>query len=209
MSGQLRHCDIDTSMEADEIFPKKVRRLRLKLRHPSSPLKLEPDEVAHDLADGGNGFASIAPSSMNPFKDSEPVIDNVRDSSAHDFEFGEATAGVIRRKRSMRSESSTRNSALRIRLGSGSVDKIKKQGIPSTSVCDGASLEEWPSTSKAGSQSRSASAVKQSLHTGFKLNNVSRKISWLMLSEHDESCRYIPQLGDEVVYFKQVGPIGW
>ncbi|AEC10837.1 putative transcription factor WD40-like family [Arabidopsis thaliana] len=189
--------------EADEILPKKVRRLRLKLRHPNSPRKLEPDEVADDLADGGDGFASIAPSFMNPIMDSEPVIDSVRDSSAHNFEFGEATADVIRRKRSIRSESSTRNSALRIRLGSGSVDKIKKQGIPSTSVYDDASLEEWPSTSKAGSRSRSASVSKPSLHTGIRLNSVSGKISWLLLSEHEEGCRYIPQLGDEVIYFKQ------
>lgn len=217
MSGQLRHCDIDTSKEAEEILPKKVRRLRLKLRAPSSPLKLEPDDLADDLADGGNGFVSIAPSSMNPIMDSEPVIDD-RDSPAHDFDFGEATADVIRRKRSMRlkatsSESSARNSVQRVRLGSGSGDKVKKQGIPSTSVYDGVSLEEWPCTSKAGSRSRSASASasasKKSLHTGISLNNVVRKISWLMLSEHEEGCRYIPQLGDEVVYFKQVGPFGW
>uniref|UniRef100_A0A1J3FDP3 PH-interacting protein n=1 Tax=Noccaea caerulescens TaxID=107243 RepID=A0A1J3FDP3_NOCCA len=205
LSGQLRHCNIDTSMEAEAILPKKVRRLRLKLRHPSSPVKLEPDEVADDLADD---FASIAPSSMNPIMDTEP--DNVRYSPAHEFESGEVTADVIRRKRSMRlkatsSESSARNSVLRARLGSGSVDKAKKQGTHSTNVYDGAALEEWPSTSKAGSRSRcaNASTSKQSLNAGTMLDNVSRKISWLMLSEHEEGCRYIPQLGDEVVYFKQ------
>lgn len=202
---QRRHCDVDTSMEAEEIIPKKVRRLRLKLRHPSSPLKIEPDEVADDFGDGGEGLASIAPSSMNPVMDSEPVRDNVRNSPAHNAEFGEATADVIRRKRSMRlkatsSHSSARNSVLRLRSGSASIDKVKKQEIPSTSVYDGASLEEWPSTSR----SRSASTSKQSLNTGIRLNNVARKVSWLMLSEHEESCRYIPQLGDEVVYFKQV-----
>ncbi|KAF3581756.1 hypothetical protein DY000_02036135, partial [Brassica cretica] len=203
-SVQRRHCDVDTSTEAEEIIPKKVRRLRLKLRHPSSPLKIEPDEVADDFGDGGEGLASIAPSSMNPVMDSEPVRDNVRNSPAHNAEFGEATADVIRRKRSMRlkatsSHSSARNSVLRLRSGSASIDKVKKQEIPSTSVYDGASLEEWPSTSR----SRSASTSKQSLNTGIRLNNVSRKVSWLMLSEHEESCRYIPQLGDEVVYFKQ------
>lgn len=209
-SGQLRHCDVDTSMEAEEIIPKKVRRLRLKLRHPSSPLKIEPDEVADDFADDfAEGLASIAHSSMNPVMDSEPVRENVRYSPAHDFEFGEATADVIRRKRSMRlkatsSQSSARNSVLRLRSGSGSLDKVKKLGIPSTSVYDGASLEEWPSTSRAGS--RSASTSKQSLNTGIRLDNVSRKVSWLMLSEHEEGCRYIPQLGDEVVYLKQVCP---
>lgn len=190
-------------MEAEEIIPKKFRRLRLKLRNPSSPPKIEPDE----LADGGEGLASIAPSSMNPVMDPEPVRDNVRYSPAHDFESGEATADVIRRKRSMRlkatsSQSSARNSVLRLRSGSGSVGKVKKLGIPSTSVYEGVSLEEWPSTSRAGS--RSASTSKQSLNTGIRLDNVSRKVSWLMLSEHEKGCRYIPQLGDEVVYFKQV-----
>lgn len=198
---QRRHCDVDTSMEAEEIIPKKVRRLRLKLRHPSSPLKIEPDEVADDFGDGGEGLASTAPSSMNPVMDSGPVRDNVRNSPAHNAEFGEATADVIRRKRSMRlkatsSQSSARNSVLRLR----SIDKVKKQEIPSTSAYDGASLEEWPSTSR----SRSASTSKQSLNTGIRLNNVARKVSWLMLSEHEQGCRYIPQLGDEVVYFKQV-----
>jgi hypothetical protein len=32
-----------------------------------------------------------------------------------------------------------------------------------------------------------------------------KMLSWLMLSEaHEEGCRYIPQLGDEVVYLRQV-----
>ena len=32
------------------------------------------------------------------------------------------------------------------------------------------------------------------------------KLSWLMLSEYEEGYRYIPQLGDEVVYLRQVIP---
>ncbi|CAN8285870.1 unnamed protein product [Cochlearia groenlandica] len=183
--------DTAAFMEAEDILPKKVRRLKLKLRQPSNPLKLEPSEVAHGSADGGDGFTSIGPSSINPVMDSKPMIDKRRYSPAHN---GEATADVIRRKRSKRLKATS----------SQSVDKVKKQEIPSTSLYNGASLEEWPSTSKAGSRSRSASASKQSLHSGMVgLNNVSGKISWLMLSEHEEGCRYIPQLGDEVVYFKQ------
>ncbi|KAK7278183.1 hypothetical protein RJT34_23208 [Clitoria ternatea] len=34
-------------------------------------------------------------------------------------------------------------------------------------------------------------------------NNHVKKLSWLMLSEHEEGYRYIPQLGDEVVYLRQ------
>ncbi|XP_027363533.1 bromodomain and WD repeat-containing protein 3-like [Abrus precatorius] len=35
------------------------------------------------------------------------------------------------------------------------------------------------------------------------LNHHVKKLSWLMLSEHEEGYRYIPQLGDEVVYLRQ------
>ena len=35
-------------------------------------------------------------------------------------------------------------------------------------------------------------------------NHHVKKLSWLMLSELEEGYRYIPQLGDEVVYFRQV-----
>ncbi|MED6118897.1 hypothetical protein PIB30_007060, partial [Stylosanthes scabra] len=34
-------------------------------------------------------------------------------------------------------------------------------------------------------------------------NRHIKKLSWLMLSEHEEGYRYIPQLGDEVVYLRQ------
>lgn len=37
-----------------------------------------------------------------------------------------------------------------------------------------------------------------------KSHQSARKVSWLMLSTHEESSRYIPQLGDEVVYLRQV-----
>lgn len=36
-----------------------------------------------------------------------------------------------------------------------------------------------------------------------KSHQSARKVSWLMLSTHEESSRYIPQLGDEVVYLRQ------
>ena len=34
--------------------------------------------------------------------------------------------------------------------------------------------------------------------------NSMKKMSWLLLSEHEEGYRYIPQLGDEVAYLRQV-----
>ncbi|KAK9086311.1 hypothetical protein Syun_028705 [Stephania yunnanensis] len=38
---------------------------------------------------------------------------------------------------------------------------------------------------------------------GNRSDNSTKKLSWLMLSEHEESYRYIPQLGDEVAYLIQ------
>ncbi|XP_048336119.2 uncharacterized protein LOC107406056 isoform X1 [Ziziphus jujuba] len=34
-------------------------------------------------------------------------------------------------------------------------------------------------------------------------NHPTKKLSWLMLSEHEDGYRYVPQLGDEVVYMRQ------
>ncbi|KAK6941080.1 Bromodomain [Dillenia turbinata] len=39
--------------------------------------------------------------------------------------------------------------------------------------------------------------------TGRKFDNPAKKVSWLLLSEHEEFYRYIPQRGDEVVYLCQ------
>ncbi|KAJ7977653.1 Bromodomain and WD repeat-containing protein [Quillaja saponaria] len=42
-----------------------------------------------------------------------------------------------------------------------------------------------------------------STFTRRRSNHPVKKLSWLMLSEHEEFYRYIPQLGDEVVYLRQ------
>ncbi|CAA6673220.1 unnamed protein product [Spirodela intermedia] len=36
-----------------------------------------------------------------------------------------------------------------------------------------------------------------------RTQNSTKKMSWLLLSEHEEGYRYIPQLGDEVIYLRQ------
>lgn len=41
-------------------------------------------------------------------------------------------------------------------------------------------------------------------HPLGRRHQVSLKYSWLMLLEHEDSYRYIPQLGDEVMYLRQV-----
>ncbi|CAN4113406.1 unnamed protein product [Withania somnifera] len=39
--------------------------------------------------------------------------------------------------------------------------------------------------------------------SGMSSNETVKKLNWLLLSEHEEGYRYIPQLGDEVAYFRQ------
>ncbi|KAG8063674.1 hypothetical protein GUJ93_ZPchr0003g16859 [Zizania palustris] len=50
---------------------------------------------------------------------------------------------------------------------------------------------------------RSARNKRESMHLLEKRNQISMKYSWLMLLEHEDSYRYIPQLGDEVMYLRQ------
>lgn len=71
--------------------------------------------------------------------------------------------------------------------------------------------EEWESSSRVTVRLRST-RNRRGNHTvrdtspidRRKSNKSSKKGSWLMLSTHEEGSRYIPQLGDEVVYLRQV-----
>ncbi|KAG8096270.1 hypothetical protein GUJ93_ZPchr0013g37356 [Zizania palustris] len=67
-----------------------------------------------------------------------------------------------------------------------------------TDVCE----VMWKSNSKTVGL-RSARNKKESTRLLEKRNQISMKYSWLMLVEHEDSYRYIPQLGDEVMYLWQ------
>ncbi|KDP27899.1 hypothetical protein JCGZ_18979 [Jatropha curcas] len=70
--------------------------------------------------------------------------------------------------------------------------------------------EEWGSSSRMTVGLRSSRNRRTSYHfrdaspvDRRKANQSGKKVSWLMLSKHEEGSRYIPQQGDEVVYFRQ------
>ncbi|KAK4800301.1 hypothetical protein SAY86_020788 [Trapa natans] len=72
--------------------------------------------------------------------------------------------------------------------------------------------EYWGSSSKATVGLRSTRNRRASYHLRDAgnpvekrkpINQSSRKGSWLLLTSHEEGSRYIPQLGDEVVYLRQ------
>ncbi|KAJ4793331.1 WD40 domain-containing protein [Rhynchospora pubera] len=69
--------------------------------------------------------------------------------------------------------------------------------------------DDWTSPSKSGISLRSArnrrevSGYIESRQFDRRRSQPTRKLSWLMLLEHEESYRYIPQKGDEVAYLRQ------
>jgi len=111
----------------------------------------------------------------------------------------------IRRSRSVRMKStteepSTSNRRIRNHGGQSSRGKSDWEGC-SINVSDQLHLrtrasrhrgDEYISSNPGGSLTRRVS------------NYHVKNSSWLMLSMHEDGYRYIPQLGDEVVYFRQV-----
>ncbi|XP_072996634.1 uncharacterized protein [Typha latifolia] len=69
--------------------------------------------------------------------------------------------------------------------------------------------DEWKSTSKMTVGLRSARNRRESYSfrdprsLDKRKQQTARKLSWLMLLEHEEGYRYIPQQGDEVAYLRQ------
>ncbi|KAL6990058.1 hypothetical protein U1Q18_015807 [Sarracenia purpurea var. burkii] len=92
----------------------------------------------------------------------------------------------------------------------GSKDSSADVQKSSINACNERPYEEWRSGfSRVGVGLRSTRNRRSSYHfhdaslpDRMKLHQPGKN-SWLMLSTHEEGSRYIPQLGDEVVYFRQ------
>ncbi|KAL6522887.1 hypothetical protein OROHE_016734 [Orobanche hederae] len=121
----------------------------------------------------------------------------------------------VRRARSIRFRSNTRdpNMSLSNFKFNDPCDHSEEQSIDidkaSPSRGEGIACEETTPVSISGNsiRLRSTRSKKGSHYTRDsspprKLNQ-TWKSSWLMLSAHEEGSRYIPQLGDEVVYLRQ------
>ncbi|XP_077219232.1 uncharacterized protein LOC143853368 [Tasmannia lanceolata] len=130
-------------------------------------------------------------------------------------EIPEVMTDSIRRTRSMSTKVTTGEQDpatynFRVREGhssaetSNSIEKFTLKGREQL-LCD-----EWKSSSRVTVGLRSARNRRgnyyhreQSPLDKRKTHHSVRKPSWLMLSEHEESYRYIPQHGDEVAYLRQ------
>ena len=133
-------------------------------------------------------------------------------------DFHEATTDGACKTRSMGLKATTRDpdvssSNLRLRLGHGSEHMLDSIEEDSVLRSDEPPFEEWTSSSRMtpvglrSTRNRRASYhVRDTSPTPMerrKPHQSSKKVSWLMLSTHVEP-RYIPQLGDDVVYLRQV-----
>ncbi|XP_021904474.1 uncharacterized protein LOC110819537 [Carica papaya] len=137
------------------------------------------------------------------------------DSHALQRDLSEASGRAICRTRSMKTkatleEPDTRACKLKVRVNQASKVPSKKLERSSMRACDQLQAGESASSSRVGARSRSGRSKRYGgsdnnpdISAAKKSNNVCRKLSWLMLSEHEEGYRYIPQLGDEVVYIRQ------
>lgn len=150
----------------------------------------------------------------NPEGDSGVVIANTSNVSSPNLDLPQATTNGVRRTRSMGlgetiHEANALGCDIKLREeNDGSKDSNDQK--TSINACDEHPSEEWGSGSRVTVGLRSARNRRSSYHiqdstpTNRKKSHQPVRNSWLMLSTHGEGSRYIPQLGDEVVYLRQV-----
>lgn len=127
----------------------------------------------------------------------------------------EAAPDAVRRKRSLKMKAITQqpnswNSNSKVELHHASVGTSQNAGSSSMHQRNQLLDEELMPSSKTTIRLRSSRNMQDaypandsSFPIDRNLNYSVRKLSWLMLPEQEEGSRYIPQLGDEVVYFRQ------
>lgn len=137
----------------------------------------------------------------------------IEGSSSNVNSQSDAQIDGIRRTRSMGSKVKRDESPLisnsrgKERYGSSKASRIRTD--LSMNDRENHNVDEWMPTSRTVGL-RSARSRRENYNSNLgPLNNsryqqTGRKLSWLTLMEHEVSYRYIPQLGDEVAYLRQV-----
>ncbi|OVA02540.1 Bromodomain [Macleaya cordata] len=129
------------------------------------------------------------------------------------MDFPEGATVGIHNTRSMKGTTLDLNSAnsnFKVREGHRSYETSSRRAEKFVINTRGQLLNrEWRSNPKMTVGLRST-RNRRGNHTDSDLSSLDkrkshqmRKLSWLMLAEQEESCRYIPQQGDEVVYLRQ------
>ncbi|CAJ2629040.1 unnamed protein product [Trifolium pratense] len=128
-----------------------------------------------------------------------PLLNSYSDQRSYNV-----VSDPIRRTRSIRVKTTSKepnasNTRIKIRGGQSS------RGVSSLEDSSINAFDELHQrTRSARNRSDEYIASDPGILTQSMPNRHVKKLSWLMLSEaHEEGCRYIPQLGDEVVYLRQ------
>ncbi|XP_073113760.1 uncharacterized protein [Elaeis guineensis] len=123
-------------------------------------------------------------------------------------------ADGVRQRRSMGTRASTNEvtpkaGSFQVKQGHGSLETSRSGGRLILNGGDQLLSDEWKSTSHMTVGLRSARNRRENYSSRVprpldkRKYQPLRKLSWLMLLEHEESYRYIPQQGDEVAYLRQ------
>ncbi|KAK8636104.1 hypothetical protein V6N13_004814 [Hibiscus sabdariffa] len=224
---------VNQSHESNEITPHKSVKLRIRTkafsRDLGSPSKQKSITIVNDPASdervarprntlSAKQNLGYSMQEMGEGSDKSRLQHSVRLNSIsdHDSEtvFTEAADDADRRTQSMKMKAISQgqnawNHNLKVK-GHAVAGTSENEGNFSSKAYKGVVSEEWTSSSKHRDRSRSSRTKRSGGHDnnlkfsiGGKSNPSVRKLSWLMVSEQEEGYRYIPQLGDEVVYFRQ------
>ncbi|XP_057956949.1 uncharacterized protein LOC131150327 [Malania oleifera] len=198
------------------------------LQNPEAQMVNSPECVMHDPKDldshlNGKMYNAVYRRSKthrtrtNLEEDSGGFEESSLNASNHNLNGGinfcnTATDGARRTRSALKTtirDPSVLSSNLKLE-GHGSADMSRSVEKFSINRCDQLPGEEWRSNSVITSGLRSTRNRRGSYcirdpspPDRKKSHQSARKLSWLMLSMHEEGSRYIPQKGDEVVYLRQ------
>lgn len=204
----------------------KLYRTKLILKDPRNPSKLKfvsavedmtnlvddikPENLScmeHDVAlevqdvVGDTGRSSSSRLLYKARADSEGLDGDSVDLHDLSNDFHEAVSDAIRRTRSLKMKATSRESKA----------VIHRENYQTAGTSEDAEAFSMKVHDQLPQRSRSSRNHQGSRNVNFQKssaqrmsNHPTKKLPWLMLSEHEDGYRYIPQLGDEVVYMRQV-----
>jgi PH-interacting protein len=200
--GDLKRMEPSRVLKVPEGDEDTGRSSSLRLQHSYS------DRRMSDAAHTGEMLYKAKTDSEGCDSDMEENTSAVNDDH-HDLETDvpEASSDAIRRTRSIKMKATSRepnsvNPSFKVRKGHALVGISRNAEKSSMELSD-----QLLQGSRSTRNRRSGYIDNEPSSSTLRKSNYSvRKLSWLMLSEHEEGYRYIPQLGDEVVYLRQVMP---
>ncbi|KAM1709692.1 hypothetical protein ACFX14_000176 [Malus domestica] len=134
----------------------------------------------------------------------EEYATNINDHHDSGMDLPAAATNAISRTRTFKIKATSRkvdsvSCSPKLRWGHQTLGTSRDADDSSAKLCD----QIHPRPRSTRSHQGSCNDYGQSSSTRSMLVNPAGKLPWLMLSKHEDGYRYIPQLGDEVVYLRQ------